>query len=141
MVTTRAASVGRLSSGSVGPVPFQPRTRFAWSPDVDADDHRLRLQCPDHGDGHEHDEPRRVLRTATVGQRHQRRNTVTPVELAAGATRTLTATLSPTAAAGSAVNGTPSVIDATDWGGFDPIGFPASASDFHDFAYAHTVGS
>ena len=36
------------------------------SPDVDVDDHQLRLQRPDHGEGHEHDEPRRVLRTATV---------------------------------------------------------------------------
>jgi hypothetical protein len=41
------------------------------TPDVDVDDHRLPVQRPDLGDGHEHDEPRRVLRTATVGQRHQ----------------------------------------------------------------------
>jgi hypothetical protein len=68
-------------------------------------------------------------------------NTATPVELAPGATGTLTATLSPTAAAGTAVNGTLSVIDSTDWGGSDPIGFPASSSDFHDFAYSYTVGS
>ncbi len=68
-------------------------------------------------------------------------NTVTPLELAAGATGTLTATLSPTATAGSAVSGILSVIDSTDWGAFDPIGFPASSSDFHDFAYAYTVGS
>ena len=69
-------------------------------------------------------------------------NTSTPEELAAGATGTLTATLSPTAAAGSAVSGTLSVIDSTDWGGFEPaVGFPASFSDFHDFAYAYTVGS
>jgi hypothetical protein len=69
-------------------------------------------------------------------------NTVTPVELAAGATGTLTATLSPTAAAGSAVTGALSVIDSTDWGGFEPaVGFPASFSDFHDFSYAYTVGS
>jgi hypothetical protein len=68
-------------------------------------------------------------------------NTATPQELAAGATRTLTATLSPTAAAGSAVNGTLSVVDSTDWGGLEPtVGFPASFSDFHDFAYAYTVG-
>ncbi len=67
-------------------------------------------------------------------------NTSTPVELAAGATGTLTATLSPTAATGTVVNGTLSVIDSTDWGAFDPIGFPASSSDFHDFAYAYTVG-
>jgi Subtilase family len=68
-------------------------------------------------------------------------NTVTPEELAAGATGTLTATMSPTAAAGSAVNGVLSVIDSTDWGGFEPaVGFPASYSDFHDFAYAYTVG-
>jgi hypothetical protein len=69
-------------------------------------------------------------------------NTVTPEEVAAGATGTLTATLSPTAAAGSAVNGILSVIDSTDWGGSEPaLGFPASYSDFHDFAYAYTVGS
>jgi hypothetical protein len=69
-------------------------------------------------------------------------NTVTPEELAPGATGTLTATLSPRAAAGKAVNGILSVIDSTDWGAFEPaIGFPASSSDFHDFAYAYTVGS
>ena len=69
-------------------------------------------------------------------------NTATPLELAAGATGTLTATLSPTATAGSAANGTLSVIDSTDWGATEPaLGFPASFSDFHDFAYAYTVGS
>jgi Subtilase family len=69
-------------------------------------------------------------------------NTATPEELAPGATGTLTATLSPTAAAGTAVNGVLSVIDSTDWGGSEPaVGFPASWSDFHDFAYAYTVGS
>jgi hypothetical protein len=69
-------------------------------------------------------------------------NTVTPVELAAGATGTLTATLSPKAAAGSAVNGTLSVIDSTDLTDTEPaLGFPTSISDFHDFAYAYTVGS
>jgi hypothetical protein len=69
-------------------------------------------------------------------------NTAVPEELAAGATGTLTATLSPKAAAGSAVNGTLSVIDSTDWGGSEPaVGFPASFSDFHDFAYAYTVGA
>jgi hypothetical protein len=69
-------------------------------------------------------------------------NTVTAEELAPGATGTLMATLSPTAAAGSAVAGTLSVIDSTDWGGSEPaIGFPASFSDFHDFSYAYTVGS
>jgi hypothetical protein len=69
-------------------------------------------------------------------------NTVTPVELGPGTTGTLTATLSPTAAAGSVVNGTLSVIDSTDWGGIEPaVGFPTSFSDFHDFAYAYTVGS
>src|ERR1700733_1878619 len=68
-------------------------------------------------------------------------NTVTPEELAPGATGTLTATLSPTAAAGSAVSGTLSVIDSTDFAATEPaIGFPASFSDFHDFAYAYTVG-
>ncbi len=68
-------------------------------------------------------------------------STVTPVQLAPGATGTLTATLSPTAAAGTAVNGIVSVVDSTDPGAGDPIGFPASSSDFHDFAYAYTVGS
>ena len=69
-------------------------------------------------------------------------NTVTAEELAPGATGTLTATLSPTAAAGSAVTGTLSVIDSTDWGGSEPaVGFPASFSDFHDFSYAYTVGT
>jgi hypothetical protein len=69
-------------------------------------------------------------------------NTVTPVELAAGATGTLTATLSPTAAAGTAVNGILSVVDSTDWGGTEPaLGLPTSYNDFHDFAYAYTVGS
>jgi hypothetical protein len=69
-------------------------------------------------------------------------NTVTPAEVAPGATGTLTATLSPTAAAGSAVNGTLSVIDSTDLADTEPaVGFPASFSDFHDFAYSYTVGS
>jgi hypothetical protein len=68
-------------------------------------------------------------------------NTATSRELAPGATGTLTATLSPTAAAGTAVKGTLSVIDSTDFGAFEPaIGFPLF-SDFHDFAYAYTVGS
>ena len=69
-------------------------------------------------------------------------STATPVELAPGATGTLTATLSPTAAAGTAVNGTLSVIDSTDLTDTEPaVGFQASFSDFHDFAYAYTVGS
>jgi subtilase family protein len=69
-------------------------------------------------------------------------NTTTPVELAPGATGTLTATLSPTAATGTAVNGILSVYDSTDWGAFEPaIGVSTSFSDFHDFAYAYTVGS
>ena len=69
-------------------------------------------------------------------------NTATPLQLAAGATGTLTATLSPTAAAGTAVNGTLSVIDSTAWGAREPaLRFPASFSDFHDFSYAYTVGS
>jgi Subtilase family len=68
-------------------------------------------------------------------------STVTPVELAAGATGTLTATLSPTAAVGSAVNGILSVWDSTDPTGSEPaLGFPLF-SDFHDFAYAYTVGA
>jgi hypothetical protein len=69
-------------------------------------------------------------------------DTAAPVELSPGATGTLTATLSPTAAAGTAVTGTLSVIDSTDWGASEPaLGFPASFSDFHDFSYAYTVGS
>jgi hypothetical protein len=69
-------------------------------------------------------------------------NVSTPLELAPGARGTLTATLSPTAAAGSAVTGTLSVVDSTDWGATEPaVGFPTSVSDFHDFAYAYTVGS
>ncbi len=68
--------------------------------------------------------------------------TSTPVELAPGATGTLTATLSPTAAAGTAVSGTLSVFDSTDLTDTEPaIGFGTSFSDFHDFAYAYTVGS
>jgi hypothetical protein len=69
-------------------------------------------------------------------------NTTTPVQVAAGATGTLTATLSPTAAAGTPVNGTLSVVDSTAWGAREPaLRFPASSSDFHDFSYAYTVGS
>jgi hypothetical protein len=69
-------------------------------------------------------------------------NTATPEELAAGATGTLTATLSPTASSGTAVNGTLSVVDSTAWGAREPaLRFPASFSDFHDFGYAYTVGS
>jgi hypothetical protein len=69
-------------------------------------------------------------------------NTVTPKELAPGATGTLTATLSPTAAGGTAVNGLLSVVDSTDPGASEPaVGFPASVSDFHDFGYAYTAGS
>ena len=68
-------------------------------------------------------------------------NTVTPKKLAPGATGTLTATLSPTAAAGTAVRGTLSVIDSTDFAASEPaIGFPLF-SDFHDFGYAYKVGS
>jgi hypothetical protein len=69
-------------------------------------------------------------------------NAATPLELAPGATGTLTATLSPTAAAGSAVSGILSVVDSTDLTDFEPdIGFSTSYSDFHDFAYDYTVGS
>jgi hypothetical protein len=69
-------------------------------------------------------------------------NTVTPKKLAPGTTGTLRATLSPTAAAGSEVHGTLRVIDSTDYGAMEPaIGFPASYSDFHDFAYAYKVGT
>jgi len=70
-------------------------------------------------------------------------NTVIPLELAPGATGTLTATLSPTAAAGTAESGTLSVYDSTDsFSGFEPsLGFPDSFSDFGDLGYAYTVGS
>ncbi|HZO79926.1 MAG TPA: S8 family serine peptidase, partial [Solirubrobacteraceae bacterium] len=68
-------------------------------------------------------------------------NASTPKKLAAGATGTLKATLSPTAPAGTAVHGVLSVIDSTDFGAFEPaVGFPESYSDFHDFPYAYTVG-
>jgi hypothetical protein len=69
-------------------------------------------------------------------------NVATPEELSPGATGTLAATLSPTAKAGTAVNGALSVVDSTDFAASEPaIGFPASFSDFHDFTYAYTVGS
>ena len=68
-------------------------------------------------------------------------NTSTPKKLAAGATGTLKATLSPTATAGTAVHGTLSVIDSTDFKATEPaVGFPESFSDFHNFPYAYTVG-
>ena len=68
-------------------------------------------------------------------------NASTPKELAAGATGTLKATLSPTAPAGTKVHGVLSVIDSTDFGVPEPaVGFPESFSDFHDFPYAYTVG-
>ncbi|HEY1917802.1 MAG TPA: hypothetical protein VGH27_19705 [Streptosporangiaceae bacterium] len=68
-------------------------------------------------------------------------NVGTPEKLAPGATGTLTATLTPTAAAGTAVSGTLSVIDSTDYAASDPdIGF-SLFSDFHNFAYAYRVGS
>jgi hypothetical protein len=67
-------------------------------------------------------------------------NAATPEELAAGASAQLTATLSPTAAAGTVVNGTLSVIDQSDPSASEPaLGFPLF-SDFHDFAYTYTVG-
>ena len=47
--------------------PAQTRHR-GRCPDVDV--LRLRLQRPDQGEGHEDDRPRRVLRTATIEQRH-----------------------------------------------------------------------
>jgi len=68
-------------------------------------------------------------------------NTVTPLQLAPGATGTLNATLAPTATVGTAVTGTLSVVDSTDWGALDPaVGVSESYNDFHDFAYAYTVG-
>ena len=112
------------------------------SPDLDVDEHRVGLERPDHGVGQEHDQPRRVLRTATVGQRHHWRQYHHAGRAGARSRGTLTATLSPTAAAGTAVNGTLSVVDSTDYAAIEPaIGFPASISDFHDFAYAYTVGA
>jgi hypothetical protein len=70
-------------------------------------------------------------------------NVSTALELQPGATGTLTATLSPKAAAGTAVTGsTLSVIDSTDLTATEPaLGFPESFSDFHDFSYSYTVGS
>jgi Subtilase family len=70
-------------------------------------------------------------------------NTSTTLELAPGASGTLTATLSPTAASGTAVNGVLSVYDSTDgFSATEPaVGVADSFSDFHDFAYAYTVGS
>ena len=69
-------------------------------------------------------------------------NTATALELKPGATGTLTATLSPKAAAGTAVTGTLSVVDSTDLTDQEPaLGFPESVSDFHDFSYSYTVGS
>ena len=69
-------------------------------------------------------------------------NVNTALELQPGATGTLTATLSPTSAAGTAVTGTLSVIDSTDLTDAEPaLGFPTSFSDFHDFSYSYTVGS
>ncbi|HTU31006.1 MAG TPA: S8 family serine peptidase [Solirubrobacteraceae bacterium] len=68
-------------------------------------------------------------------------STVTPVKLGPGITGTLTATLSAKAKVGSVVSHTLSVIDSTDWGATEPaVGFPASFSDFHDFAYSYKVG-
>jgi hypothetical protein len=69
-------------------------------------------------------------------------NTATPMQLASGATGTLTATLSPTAPAGATVFGTLTVFESTDLIDSDPaLGVTTSLSDFHDFAYAYTVGS
>jgi hypothetical protein len=68
-------------------------------------------------------------------------NVSTPVELAAGQSAVLTATLSPTAAAGTVVNGVLSVIDTTDLTDADPVFGSPGFSDFHDFAYTYTVGS
>ncbi len=51
--------------GRVQPAQTRDRDR---SPDVEVDDHRLRHERPDHRDGHEHDQPQRVLRAATDGR-------------------------------------------------------------------------
>ncbi len=69
-------------------------------------------------------------------------NTTTPLQLAPGATGTLTATLKPRAPAGTRIQGVLSVIQSTDFGALEPaIGLPASQSDLHDFAYAYTVSA
>jgi len=69
-------------------------------------------------------------------------NTTTALQVAPGATGTLTATLSPTAAATTVVSGTLSVIESTDLTDAEPaLGFPTSFSDLHDFAYTYTTGS
>ena len=69
-------------------------------------------------------------------------NTTTPLQLAPGATGTLTATLSPTAASGTAVTGTLAVVDSTEFGAREPaLRKPTSSSDFQVFPYAYTVGS
>jgi hypothetical protein len=69
-------------------------------------------------------------------------NTARPLQLAPGATGTLMATLSPTAASGSAVTGTLGVIYSTDLTDTEPaVGFPTSISNIGFFSYAYTVGS
>jgi hypothetical protein len=69
-------------------------------------------------------------------------NVTTPLELQPGATGTLTATLSPTAAAGTAVTGTLTVVDSTEFGVREPaLRQQASFSDFHVFSDTYTVGS
>ncbi|HEY6470507.1 MAG TPA: S8 family serine peptidase [Candidatus Dormibacteraeota bacterium] len=70
-------------------------------------------------------------------------NTETTLELAAGATGTLTATLSPTATTGTVVDAILSVVDSTDsFSQTDPaVGVSDSNNDFHDFEYTYTVGS
>jgi hypothetical protein len=69
-------------------------------------------------------------------------NTETTLELAAGATGTLTATLSPTATTGTVVDEILSVVDSTDsFSETDPaVGVSDSYNDFHDFEYTYTVG-
>ena len=70
-------------------------------------------------------------------------NTETTLELGAGATGTLTATLSPTGTTGTAVDEILSVVDSTDsFSRSDPaVGVSDSYNDFHDFEYMYTVGS
>jgi hypothetical protein len=69
-------------------------------------------------------------------------NVSTALELQPGATGTLTATLSPTAAAGTAVTGTVNVVDSTDFGATEPaLRLPTSSSDFQIFSESYTVGS
>jgi hypothetical protein len=68
-------------------------------------------------------------------------NTTAQKRLAPGATKTLRATLTAGKTAGK-VKGFLSVIESTDLRHGEPtVGFPASSSDWHDFAYTYTVAA